>query len=271
MSPSKPEKWKENIGPLFIEYSKEKYRTESDAKKGLPQPELETPPNPSDTPIDLPDPMTLRMEPVDFLEITNQRRSLRVYSDEQLSLEELSFLLWCTQGVKDIHRRETSEIAQKFRSHFTIRTVPSAGMRHAFETYILVNRVNGLPSGLYRYIALEHKLSQVSLNEGLAEKVAEGCNNQSFVKNGAAVFIWVAVPYRMEYVYGNRGYRYLLLDAGHLCQNLYLASEVIGCGACAVGSYNDTQMNELLGLDGENKFVIYAAPVGKKRHIKGQL
>ena len=262
---SDTENWKENIGPLFIEYSKEKYRSDSNAQKGLPQPELETPSKATDILLNLPDTSGHNVESVNFLEIVTQRRSLRVYSDDPLSLEELSYLLWCTQGVKNIYRRETNEIARKFRSNITMRTVPSAGMRHAFETYLLVNRVREVQPGLYRYIALEHKLLQVSLDEGLPDKVSEGCNSQQFVKNGAVVFLWVAFPARMAHVYGNRGYRYLFLDAGHVCQNLYLASEVIGCGTCAVGSYNDTQLNELLGIDGESQFVIYVAPVGKKR------
>jgi SagB-type dehydrogenase family enzyme len=84
------------------------------------------------------------------------------------------------------------------------------------------------------------------------------------VKKSAVTFIWVAVPYRMTWRYGERGYRYLLLDAGHVCQNLYLAAENISSGVCAIAAYHDAMFNELLGLDGENQFVIYLGTVGKK-------
>jgi SagB-type dehydrogenase family enzyme len=80
----------------------------------------------------------------------------------------------------------------------------------------------------------------------------------------AVAFFWVAVPYRMTWRYGERGFRYLYLDAGHVCQNLYLASETIGAGTCAVGAFDDDALNALLGLDESESFVIYLAAVGKK-------
>ena len=77
-------------------------------------------------------------------------------------------------------------------------------------------------------------------------------------------FFWVAVPARTTWRYGNRGYRYIHLDAGHICQNLYLAAEAIGCGCCAVAAFHDEALNQVLGVDGENAFVTYVAPLGKR-------
>ncbi len=134
-----------------------------------------------------------------------------------------------------------------------------------WQTYLLVNRVEGLGPGLYRYLAIEHKLLQLSLDPGLADRIVKAALDQEFLAASAVTFIWVAVPYRMAWRYQERGYRYLLLDAGHACQNLYLAAETIGCGACAVGAFDDALMDQALGLDGESRFVIYAAPVGKRR------
>ena len=124
--------------------------------------------------------------------------------------------------------------------------------------------MDGLQSGLYRFLALEHKLVQIDTDSEWGERLADACLNQRFVGQGAVVFVWVCNPYRSEYSYGNRGYRYIFLDSGHVCQNLYLASEAIGCGACAVGAYDDDKINDLFGLDGETQFVIYIAPVGRK-------
>jgi SagB-type dehydrogenase family enzyme len=128
----------------------------------------------------------------------------------------------------------------------------------------LVNRVEGLAPGLYRFLAIEHKLAAVNLEEGLADIVAETCHKQRFVKACNVAFIFTAVAYRTYWRYGERGYRYMLLDAGHACQNLYLAAEAIGGGTCAIGAFFDEEINRILGLDGEKQFVIYVAATGKK-------
>jgi SagB-type dehydrogenase family enzyme len=83
------------------------------------------------------------------------------------------------------------------------------------------------------------------------------------VNTSGVTFFWVAVSERMEWRYPVRGYRYLHLDAGHVCQNLYLAAEAISCGVCAIAAFDDEKVNEALNLDGENLFVIYVATVGK--------
>jgi len=151
----------------------------------------------------------------------------------------------------------------------TLRTVPSAGARHALEAYLLVNRVHGLEPGLYRYLAIGHKLVPVVLGSNLARDVAEAAADQVFVAQSAATFIWCADIKRMAWRYGERGYRYVHLDAGHACQNLYLAAAAVGCGVCAVAAFDDDRLNALLGLDGENQFAVYLAALGKRRTIWG--
>ena len=218
------------------------------------QPPLELPVADDIARIDLPAPDALDLAPVNLREVITQRTTIRNYAGKLLSLEELSHLLWCTQGVKDM--RDT---------YATLRTVPSAGARHAFETYLLINDVEGLEPGIYRYIALEHKLIKLDVGEDLAHRMAKACLNQEQVVRSAVTFIWGAVVERMTWRYVERGYRYLHLDAGHVCQNLYLAAEVIGCGVCAIAAFDDDRINELLTLDGESQFVIYVATVGKRR------
>ena len=145
-----------------------------------------------------------------------------------------------------------------------MRTVPSAGARHAFETYLCVNNISGLTPGLYRFLALEHALLEERPGSDFADRLAKACLGQDTVKTCAATFIWTAVVVRMTYRYGERGYRYLYLDAGHVCQNLYLAAEAIGCGTCALAAFSDDDVNRLLGLDGDSRFTIYLGTVGKK-------
>lgn len=243
----------DGIGKAFIEQTKYHNMGKPDQGRGLPQPPLTLEWDRTRKPIPLAAPKAIRLGGLSVREAIDQRRTLRSYSQVPLSLEELSYLLWCTQGVH--------QVVPGFR---TIRTVPSAGARHAFETYLCVNNVSGLTPGLYRFLALEHSLIEEKLEPDFADRLAQACLGQDSVKTCAVTFIWTAIVYRMTYRYGERGYRYLYLDAGHVCQNLYLAAEAIGCGVCAIGAFSDDDVNRLLGLDGENRFAIYLGTVGKK-------
>jgi SagB-type dehydrogenase family enzyme len=244
----------ESIGRQFIEGTKYDNLSKSGQQLGTPQPPLQLDYDEAIKLIELPEPAKIKFEPADLRKIIEKRKSVRNYADTPMSIDELSYLLWCTQGVK-----------QNVRGVATLRNVPSAGARHAFETYLLVNNVEGLRAGLYRFLAIEHKLLCLSTDAEIADKISIACLEQDFIKTGAVTFFWIAVPQRMNWRYGERGYRYLYLDAGHVCQNLYLSAESINCGACAIAAYNDNELNEILSLDGKEKFVIYLAAVGKKQ------
>lgn len=241
------------IGKEFMEKTKYKYAEPSDQEKGLPQPPLELEWDENATLIDLPPVEELEMKNMDLRKAIENRKSLRKYAPISLSLEELSYLLWCTQGVKKVTSRPA-----------TLRNVPSAGARHAFETFLLINNVKGIRPGLYRYIALSHKLMEVNTEPDIADKITFSCREQEFIKNSAVTFIWTAVLERMKWRYGERGYRYLHLDAGHVCQNLYLTAESIDSGVCAIAAFDDDELNKVIGLDGENQFAVYVATLGKK-------
>lgn len=242
------------IGREFLEKTKYKNMGPTDQMQNLPHPpvELEAGPAPGGA-ILLPPVKSIADETLTVSQAIKTRRTVRQYADKALTREELSYLLWCTQGVKSIERHLV-----------TLRTVPSAGARHAFETYLLINRVEGLTPGLYRFLAVDHELAPVNLAEDIGNEITLACLNQNFIKSSAVTFIWTAALYRMVYRYGERGYRYLYLDAGHVCQNLYLAAEVIDSGVCAIGAFDDDKLNAVLGLDGEQQFVVYAAAAGKK-------
>jgi SagB-type dehydrogenase family enzyme len=146
----------------------------------------------------------------------------------------------------------------------TLRVVPSGGARHPFETYILVNKVEGLQRGLYRFLALSHKLVEHNLEDGLGERVTEICWNQRFIMESAITLIWTLIPYRGIWRYGERAFR-SILEVGHICQNLYLSAEAIDCGVCAIMAFGDDAINNLLGVDGVEQFVVYMATVGKRK------
>jgi SagB-type dehydrogenase family enzyme len=241
------------IGRAFLAATRAEFLTPSDQMLGLPQPLLETPYD-EGAMHPLPDPAEFEVPALDLWEAIVRRESIREFSNEPLSAAEVSYLLFATQGIRSVVGGE-----------YTLRTVPSAGARHAFETYLLVNRVDGVPPGLYRYIASEHRLLEVDRDPGVGARVVEACYRQPFIRDAAVTFLWTAVPYRMTWRYGERGFRYLFLDAGHVCQNLYLAAQPIGCGVCAVGAFDDEAAHRVLRLDGEDQFLAYVAALGKRR------
>lgn len=185
------------------------------------------------------------------------RRSIRLYENESMSLEELGFLLWATQGIEEI----------KGDNKLTLRTAPSGGACHTFETYLLIKNVKSLKQGVYRYLPIEHKLLFMYEMDNYDDKVDKATPKQPFVPNfaskSAVIFAWSTIPYRAEYKFDITAHKKILIDVGHVCQNLYLASEAIKFGTCAIGIYDQELIDNMLQLDGENEFVIYMAAVGK--------
>jgi SagB-type dehydrogenase family enzyme len=227
--------------------------TLTDQQKRLPCPPLQQPyPKDADL-IDLTKPEDFTLQTLSALEAISNRHSQRKYSETPFTLEELAYLLWATQGVHEIWREG---IAVR-------RTVPSAGARHPFETYLVINRVETVQPGLYRYLSLDHKLCKLYTDPSLANKIASACHHQGFISRSAVTFIWTAVPYRTEWRYGLMVPKLVNLDAGHVCQNLYIAATSINAGTCAIAAYNQKELDALLGVDGEDEFAIYVAPVGK--------
>ncbi|MBM3789158.1 MAG: SagB/ThcOx family dehydrogenase [Acidobacteria bacterium] len=225
----------------------------TDQHRGLPAPPVEKPYSLDAVRVDLIRPGEWKgIGSLDLAAAIGRRRSRRSYLREPLSLEELSFLLWAVQGLRG-----------KVASGHAFRTVPSAGCRHALETYLAVFRVGGLEPGVYRYLPVSHQLLFEFSDDRLAGKLAEAVFGQAFAATAAVTFIWTAVPYRMEWRYGPAAHKVIALDAGHVCQNLYLACEAIDAGTCAIAAYDQQKIDELLRLDGEDEFTIYLAPVGK--------
>jgi SagB-type dehydrogenase family enzyme len=225
---------------------------ETDQMKGLPIPPIQKPYLEGAGLIDLVSPVEFTLGRMALIDAIRGRESRRKYTEEPLSLEELSFLLWATQGVRELIRNGL----------VTLRTVPSGGGMHPFETYLLVNRVEGVEPGIYRYLAIEHKLYHEVTGKTI-ERIGEICNEQHFVGKGAVVFVWAVRPYRTEYRYGEDSLKDILISVGHICQNLYLACESIGAGTCATVAYQQEPLDDLIGVDGEEEFALYLAPVGK--------
>ncbi|MFW9817875.1 MAG: SagB/ThcOx family dehydrogenase, partial [Candidatus Thorarchaeota archaeon] len=206
--------------------------------------------------IDLvpPDDFTIGRAP--FLDLVNRRKSRRKYTSDPLTLEELSFLLWSTQGVK-----------KKLKTGVR-RTVASAGAKSPLETYLVINNVSGLESGLYRYISFSHQLMYIKKIENAEEKMGELAFDQKFVGTAPVIFCWAAVPYRTEWRYTILSHKYIAIDLGIVNQSLYLACEAINLGTVAIGYYEQNKLDELLGLNTDDEFIVLIAPVGRYRKEK---
>ena len=223
----------------------------TDQNIGVPAPPIEKPSLADAKKIALTAPEALKIGDLSVKTAILQRESRRRFNNQAISLDELSFLLWSTQGVR------------QWRQKNALRTVPSAGNRHALETYLAVFNVDGLETGIYRYLPSQHQLVLESSPDHLKERMTEAALNQKFAGSSAVTFIWTTISYRMEWRYAEASYKVIALDAGHICQNLYLACEAIGAGTCAIAAYDQQAADRLLSIDGEDEFVVYMAPIGK--------
>ena len=223
---------------------------EKDQEKNIASPPVQKAYPPDAPIIDLVDPKDLTVGEMSLIETLKNRKSRRHFTQEALTLEELSFLVWATQGVLGVNEKRGT----------LFRPVPSAGARHPFETYMIINRVAHLQPGIYRYLSLEHKLCFLATETELAARAEDDWWLQ---KNEAVLFVWTITPYRTEWRYGVLAHKMIAMEAGHICQNLYLACEAIQAGACAIGAFWQKEMDILLDIDGEDEFVVYLARVGK--------
>ena len=225
----------------------------TDQSRGIKPPPAEKPCNPDDKKITLIRPGEWKsIHEASVESAIGRRKSRRFYTEDALNLEELSFLLWATQGL----RKQRAAVNN-------FRTVPSAGCRHALETYIAAFRVEEIPKAIYRYLPMSHQLVEFIRHEHLEALISRATLGQSFAGKSAVTFIWTTIPARMEWRYGMASYKVIALDAGHVCQNLYLACEAICAGTCAIAAYDQEFADSVLGLKGDKEFTIYMASVGK--------
>jgi len=225
-------------------------------RESQPKPAIEKPYKSNESLIDLLKPEKLQIPPISLLSAIQNRCSCRKFSNQPLTIQELSFLLWATQGVKKANKNA------KYTDNLH-KTVPSAGARQPFETYLIINNIEGLKKGLYRYLSLEHKLCFIRNEQNIEAELIEACIGQKFVAQGAVIFIWAAIPYRTEWRYGVNAYKIIAQETGHICQNLYLAVQAINAGTCAISAYDQKMIDKIIDVDGKNELAVYLAPVGK--------
>lgn len=246
-------RFKEDRELLKSRYTKD---MNSDKKMGLPEPPIFKEYNDSDMIITLPTPNPNMLKEKDFHKIIEERRSFRDFTDYIMRIEELSYLLWATQGI-------IKEDKGKL-----FRPVPSTGKTNPFETYIIVKRVEGIRAGVYRYLPENHEILLVKADEDIHERLNNVVIDQEFVLNASVSFVWAAVPYRTEWDYDIEAYKIILIELGHIAQNLYLISEGLNLGMSTIIAYNQEGMDKLIEVDGGNEISVYLAVVGMKEKNK---
>ena len=178
-----------------------------------------------------------------------QRKSIRDFQDKSISIGQLGYLLWASSGI------------QRIEDGYEFRTAPSAGALYPIETYIVTNNVKNLDPGVYHYGIRAHQLEQLAQGD-FRRQITAAALGQEMCAAAAAVFIWSALFERCKWKYGQRAYRYIYLDAGHIAQNLALAAVSIELGTCEIGALFDDHVNAIVGIDGSEESAICMAVVG---------
>ena len=189
-------------------------------------------------------------EQQDLFGVLGRRRSLREYGPPPLTLGELSALLWAAAGVTALQHG------------FAFRTAPSAGGLFPIEHYVAAHRVEGLEPGVYHYAVLERALERVVTGD-VRLQLARAALDQRIAADADAVFVWTAVLQRSRWKYGQRFVRYVLLDAGHIAENVALAAVALGLGTCQIAAFFDDEAAALLGVDPDEEPVVYMTTAGR--------
>lgn len=189
-----------------------------------------------------------------LFDLIGSRYSCRNFADAAMPLDELATLLHQCYGILGV--REFEGVAMHYRP------TPSAGALFPLEVYLIANNVAGLPKGAYHYASWHHRLECVQAGVELAELMGE-LQEQHYILNAGVLFFLAAIFPRTMNKYGPRGYRYVLLEAGHVAQNVCLLAAERKLGTLCIGGFRDSYFNTLFRLDSRTEGCVYAIAVGR--------
>ena len=174
-----------------------------------------------------------------FYKLLAKRRSVRKFKRDEISMKEIGEILWAADGISD--------------SLNGFRTAPSAGALYPVDVFIFIK------DGIYRYLPEKHGI-EIWNKEDRRRELKKACLNQDWVFT-SLVIVLVGFPERITPKYGDRGIRYIYLEAGHIAQNIHLAAVNLGMGSVPVGAFYDDEVKKILGI--KNCLITYVIPVGK--------
>ncbi|MFI9596372.1 SagB/ThcOx family dehydrogenase [Nonomuraea sp. NPDC052265] len=196
-----------------------------------------------------PDPLDTRLD-----RAITERRSVRRFSAEPLTLPQVASMLLLSAGMP---------AGPGGPNRTTLRAAPSAGGLHATETYLVARAVDGLAPGVYHYRADDHLLELLHEDPTAPERLARASSYPEILDTAAATLVFTAVFGRTTLKYGERAYRFVVLEIGHVAQNALLVAVALGCGAVPIGGFVDDEVHTLLDLDGVDEAAFYLLPVGR--------
>lgn len=218
-----------------------------------PEPPAELPVPEGARIIELPDPKKIKVPKKSVTDIISTWEPSTFLSRSSIDLKQLSALLWYSQGF----RVQLNEFQH-------LKNVPSSGLRYPLETYFVAGEVEDLPTGLYRYIPSTHSIVCLREDSGLPLDIATASMNFKVVTRSAVTFIWVGVPYRSTWALGKRGYRSVMIEAGHTCQELIMVSSCYGLDVQPIDMFHDDLITQITGIDPETQFAVYLAALGNR-------
>lgn len=234
---------------LCVNFDLHGYETDQQLKK--PQPPLCKAPVKKEL-IDLPKNIKDMEVKANFTDLLFKRRSHRVYTKENISLDDLSYMCFACAGVLSI----------RGKSYATLRTVPSGGARHPYELYFAALHIDGLKPGYYHYLPLTHQIELIKKDID-HDEINNSLHKQAWACNASVIFYLDFVFYVSEWRYGIKAHAPALMDIGYIGQNIYLASTALNLGGCAIAAVDKTYANKMFDLgDGKDECIVYAHPVG---------
>jgi len=236
----------QKVGDKFQQETKYSRNSLSNGFEWVNSPELyKTYPNCKKIKLDKPNISTKKS----LNEVLIKRKSIRNFSKKPINIQELSYLLWASSGI------------QRNENGYDYRTAPSAGALYPIETYLVINNVEDLPQGVYHYLIKDHALEELKLGD-FSYEISKAALDQEMCATASIVFVWTAIFARSKCKYGQRAYRYIYLDAGHIAQNLVLASTSLNLGSCPIAALYDEEVNKIICVDGVEESVIYICALG---------
>jgi len=195
-----------------------------------------------------------------YTHLLDIRRSVRSYDENTpMTSAQLAFILYSAMAIQEFRGQD---------NYATLRPAPSGGARHPFELYIAVQNVDGLKPGLYRYHPLGNVGEKAVCIERLGDisdyksTITDMVVGQKWAENASCVLFISCVPYRAEWRYREHAHRVVLIDLGHVGQNIMLSGAALGLGSCCIAAYDQIECDKVLGLDSTDEYTVYAITVG---------
>lgn len=202
-------------------------------------------------PLSAPSPLTMSLD-----ETLKNRQTANAFSGEPIGIAETEALLFAACGqTHTFDRKDETGTAE-------LRSAPSAGALYPLDVYALVQNVEGLDGGLYHFDPSQNGIARIFTAEQTA-RVSSAFSQEALVTNAGVLFIIAATFSRNRFKYGLRSYRFMLLEAGHIAQNILLAATALGLSSVPIGGFYDCELEEILGFDGVNESIVYVVGAGR--------